>query len=123
MSTQTVANDFVKLCSAGKFMDAMSFYSPNIVSVEAFASPGQLSEAKGWEAVKAKVESWNADHEVHSVRVEGPVISDSHFAVTFKMDLTNKPQNKRTKTEVIVVYQVANDKIVHEGFFYNLAQP
>ncbi len=118
MSTQKVATELVKLCSAGKFMDAMSLYSPDIVSVESFAPPGQSPEAKGLAAVQAKAESWNANNEVHAVKVEGPLISDSHFAVTFKMDFTNKPQNKRQKMEEIAVYQVANDKIVHEEFFY-----
>lgn len=118
MSTQKVANDLVKLCSAGKFMDAISLYSPDVVSVEAFAPPGQSREAKGLAAVKAKAESWNANHEVHSVKVEGPLVSDSHFAVTFKMDFTTKPDNKRTKMEEIAVYKVAGDKIVHEEFFY-----
>jgi len=69
--------------------------------------------------VKAKAESWNANHEVHSVKVEGPLISDSHFAVTFKMDFTTKPDNKRSKMEEIAVYKVAGDKIIHEEFFYN----
>jgi hypothetical protein len=86
--------------------------------VEAFAPQGQPHEVKGLAAVKAKAESWNANHEVHSVKVEGPLISDSHFAVAFKMDITMKAQNKRTTMEEIAVYQVANDKIVHEEFFY-----
>ena len=118
MSTQTVAKDLVRLCSAGKFMEAESLYSPDIVSVEPFAPPGQSREAKGLAAVKAKEQSWNSEHEVHSVKVEGPLISDSHFAVTFKMDITIKPQNKRTQMEELAVYRVANDKIVHEEFFY-----
>lgn len=120
MSTQEVANNLVKLCSAGKFMEAMSLYSPDIVSVEAFAPPGQSREMKGLAAVKAKAESWNANHEVHSVQVEGPLVADAHFAVTFKMDLTIKSQNKRVKMEEIAVYKVDGDKIVHEEFFYNV---
>lgn len=120
MSTQKVANDLVRLCSAGKFVEAESLYSPDIVSVEPFAPPGQSREAKGLTAVKAKEQAWNAAHEVHSVKVEGPLISDSHFAVTFKMDITLKPQNKRMQMEEIGVYQVANDKIVKEEFFYKM---
>lgn len=118
MSTQKVANELVKLCSAGKFSEAESLYSPNIVSVEPSAPPGQAREVRGIAAVKAKEHAWNASHEVHSCKVEGPLISDSHFAVTFKMDLTAKPQNKRIQMDEIAVYQVAGDKIVHEEFFY-----
>jgi len=48
MSTQTVANNLVKMCSAGKFMDAMSLYSPDIVSVEPFAPPDNRVKQRGW---------------------------------------------------------------------------
>lgn len=119
MSTQKVASELVKLCSAGKFTEATALYSPDIISVEPFAPPGQQREARGIVAVKAKDEAWNRDHEVHSVKVEGPLISDSHFAITFKMDFTDKPHNKRMKMEEIAIYQVAGDKIVHEEFFYS----
>ena len=120
MSTQKVADELVKLCSAGKFMEAMALYSPEIVSVEAGAPPGQSPEAKGIEAVKAKAQWWNANHEVHSVKVEGPLVAGSHFAVTFKMDVTFKPESKRMQMEEIAVYKVADGKIVHERFFYNM---
>jgi hypothetical protein len=119
MSIQKVASELVKLCSAGKLHEAMALYSPDIVSVEPIAPPGQSREAKGIAAVKAKDEAWSKDHEVHSVKVEGPLISDSHFAVTFKMDFTDKPHNKRMTMEELAVYQVAGDKIVHEEFFYS----
>jgi hypothetical protein len=121
MSTQKVADELVKLCSAGKFMEAMALYGPDIVSVEAAAPPGQSREAKGLDAVKAKAEWWNANHEVHSAKVEGPLVAGSHFAVTFKMDVTFKPQNKRSQMEEIAIYQVADGKIVREEFFYNFA--
>ena len=119
MSTEKVANELVKLCSAGQLSNARTtLYAPDIVSVEPIAPPGQSREAKGISAVKAKEEAWNANHEVHSIKVEGPLVSDSHFAVTFKMDIPDKQQKRRIKMEELAVYQVANDKIVHEEFFY-----
>jgi hypothetical protein len=38
--------------------------------------------------------------------------------VTFKMDVTFKPQSKRFQMEEIGVYKVKDGKIVYEEFFY-----
>ena len=121
MSTQEVADALVKYCSEGKFLEATdALYSPDIVSVEAAAPPGQSPESKGIEAVKQKGEWWAANHEVHSSTVEGPLVADSHFAVTFKLDVTFKPEKRRFTMEEIAVYKVRDGKIVHEQFFYNM---
>jgi ketosteroid isomerase-like protein len=121
MTTQQVADTLVKLCSQGKFDEATkSLYSPDIVSMEAGAPPGQSREVKGLAAVLAKGEWWTANHEVHSTTVEGPLVAGSHFAVTFKMDVTFKPQDKRFHMEEIAVYKVADGKVVYEEFFYHM---
>jgi hypothetical protein len=121
MSTKEVAEKLVKLCSEGKFEEATkTLYSPDIVSVEAAAPPGGSRETKGIEGVMAKGEWWAANHEVHSSRVAGPLVTASHFAVTFKMDITFKPQSKRFEMEEIAIYKVADGKIVYEEFFYNM---
>jgi hypothetical protein len=121
MSTQGVADTVVKLCSQGKFGEATeAVYSPDIVSVEAGAPPGQTRESKGIEAIRAKGEWWNANHEVHSVKVEGPLVAGSHFAVTFKMDVTFKPESRRFMMEEVALYKVVDGKIVYEEFFYNM---
>jgi hypothetical protein len=121
MTTHEVAASLVKLCSQGKFEDAMkTLYSPDIVSMEAGAPPGASREAKGLAAVIAKGEWWSANHEVHSTTVEGPLVAGSHFAVTFKMDITFKPQSRRFTMEEVAVYKVVDGKIVYEEFFYNM---
>lgn len=121
MTTQEVADRLVKLCSEGKFMEAgAELYSPEIVSVEAGAPPGESRESKGIEAVKAKGEWWTANHEVHSTVVEGPLVAGSQFAVTFKMDATFKPEGRRFRMEEIGVYKVKDGKIVYEEFFYSM---
>ena len=121
MTTKEVADGLVKLCSQGKFDDAVkAFYSPEIVSVEAGAPPGQSREAKGLPAVVAKSEWWAANHEVHSAKVEGPLVAGSHFAVVFKLDVTFKPESKRFQMEEVAVYKVADGKVVYEEFFYNM---
>lgn len=70
--------------------------------------------------MKAKSESWTANHEVHSFTVEGPLVAGSHLAVVFKMDVTFKPQSRRFQMEEVAVYKVADGKIVYEEFFYSL---
>jgi ketosteroid isomerase-like protein len=119
MTTQEVADSLVKSCAEGKFQEATeNLYSPDIVSMEAGAPPGGSRESKGIEAVRGKGEWWNANHAVHSVTVDGPIVAGSHFAVTFKMDVTFKPQNKRFTMEEVALYKVDNGKIVYEEFFY-----
>jgi len=121
MTTKEVADTLVKLCSQGKFDEATkTLYSDDIVSMEAGAPPGQSREAKGIAAVKAKGEWWVANHEVHSATVEGPLVAGAHFAVTFKLDVTFKPQSKRFTMEEVAVYKVAGGKIVYEEFFYTM---
>lgn len=121
MSTQEIANTLVKLCSEGKFHEATkTLYSPDIVSMEASAPPGGSRESKGLDAVMAKGEWWTNNHEVHSAKVEGPLIAGSHFTVTFKLDVTFKPQSKRFVMEEVAVYKVTGGKIVYEEFFYDV---
>jgi hypothetical protein len=119
MTTPEVADKLVKLCSEGKFEEAMkSLYSPDIVSMEPGAPPGQSREAKGIAAVAAKGQWWAENHEVHSSTVHGPLVAGSHFAVTFKLDVTFKPEKRRFTMEEVAVYKVVNGKIVYEEFFY-----
>jgi hypothetical protein len=121
MTTQEIANTLVKLCSAGKFHEATTdLYSPDIVSMEAGAPPGGSRESKGLDAVRAKGEWWTANHDVHSVIVEGPLVAGPYFTVAFKMDVTFKPQGKRFTMEEIAVYKVVDGKIVYEEFFYSM---
>lgn len=121
MTTQEVAQRLVQLCSQGKFREATDeLYSPDIVSVEAGAPAGQSRESKGLDAVREKGDWWVANHEVHSATVEGPLVAGSHFAVTFKMDVTFKPQNRRFTMEEIGLYKVSDGKVVYEEFFYNM---
>ena len=58
MTTKEVADKVVHLCSQGKFDEAMSLYSPDIVSLEPSAPPGQSRESKGIAAVQGKADWW-----------------------------------------------------------------
>src|SRR5258708_6252734 len=118
MTTQEVADKLVNFCSQGKFHEAMELYSPDIVSMEAGAPPGQSRESKGLDAVKAKGEWWTANHDVHSSTVEGPLVAGPYFTVTFKLDVTFKPKAQRFTMEEVAVYKVVDGKVVYEEFFY-----
>jgi ketosteroid isomerase-like protein len=121
MNTQEVADKLVELCSEGKFDEAVkALYSPDIVSVEAFAPSGKSRETKGFAAVQAKGEWWVNNHEVHSSTVEGPLVAGSHFSVVFKFDVTFKPEKKRFQMEEVAIYKVGDGKIVREEFFYDM---
>ncbi len=121
MTTKEVAEKLVQLCSQGKLGEAMTeLYSPEIVSMEAGAPPGQSRESKGIAAVQAKGEWWSANHEVHSFRVEGPLVAGAFFSVVFKMDVTFKAQSRRFQMDEVAVYKVVDGKIVYEEFFYSM---
>ena len=121
MTTQEIATTLVQLCSQGKFQEAgEKLYSPDIVSVEPSAPPGQSRESNGIAAVRAKGEWWIANHEMHSTSVEGPLVAGPYFSVKFTMDVTFKAQNRRFTMEEIGLYKVADGKIVHEEFFYSM---
>jgi hypothetical protein len=121
MTTQEVADKLVKLCKEGKFSEAVAtLYADDIVSMEAGAPPGGSRESKGLDAVKAKGQWWEDNHEVHSASVEGPLVAGSHFATTFKLDVTFKPEKKRFTMEEVAVYKVKDGKVVYEEFFYNM---
>jgi hypothetical protein len=120
-TTQAVADELVAQCRQGKFREAIqNLYSKDVTSLEAAAPPGGSRETNGLEGVLQKAEWWEANHEVHSSVVEGPLVAGSHFAVTFKLDVTFKPKNQRFLLEEIAVYQVKDGKVVAEQFFYSM---
>jgi hypothetical protein len=119
MSTMEVATKLVNLCRQGKDLEAQqTLYAPDAVSVEAMDMPGTGREIKGLAAMKAKLEWWYANHEIHSASVTGPWPNGDHFIVGFKMDITDKPTGNRMQMEEAALYTVKDDKIVREEFFY-----
>jgi hypothetical protein len=121
MTTSEIAAELVKLASQGKFREATDkLYSPDILSVEAGAPEGMSRETKGIEGVHAKADWWVSNHEVHSIKVEGPLTAGPHFALVYKLDATFKPKGNRFQMEEIGLYEVANGKIVREEYFYKM---
>ncbi len=121
MNTMEIANKLVELCRQGKNDDALkTLYSPEAVSVEAFAPPGAgAQEAKGIEAIRGKGNWWRDNHEVHSASVTGPWPHGNRFIVGFQFEVTNKPSGRRMKMDEAALYTIENGKIVREEFFYS----
>lgn len=121
MTTQEIGQKLVDLCKAGKNMDAIhQLYAQDIVSVEAGAPPGQSPESKGLSACIEKGKQWEAAHEVHGAKVEGPFPNGDRFAVIFDYDITRRADKQRFHMKEVALYQVKNDKIVREDFFYSM---
>jgi hypothetical protein len=119
MTTLEIGKKLVELCSQGQNQNAVeALYSPDIVSIEAGAPPGQNRETKGIQGVIGKGKWWADNHTIHSAKTDGPYPHDDRFAVKFEYDVTFKPENRRFTLSEIALYTVKNDKIVKEEFFY-----
>jgi hypothetical protein len=120
-STEEIARFLVTECRKQNFKGVMEkFYGNNIVSVEAMEMPGCPMIKEGIEAVTKASQEWEANNQVHSIEVGEPIISENHFAVTMKLDVTSKMMgNQRMMMEEIAVYEVKAGKIVRQQFFYN----
>ena len=117
MDTHQLATDFTNMLKAHHFDEASAKYHADTVSSYE-AMEGPMAALHGKEAVKKKVEWWNANHEVHSAKVEGPYVNGDQFLVRFTMDVTSKENGKRMNLDEMGLYQAANGKIVSERFFY-----
>jgi hypothetical protein len=115
MSTKDLAKAFTDMCKAGKFDEAgKRFWSDGIVSIEPMT--GDMARLEGRKAVEGKGKWWYENHEVHSVKVEGPFVNGDEFTVRFEMDFTPKGQSRITMTE-LALYKVKDGKVVEEKFY------
>lgn len=120
-SVSEIANDLVQHCSRGDFSSVLDkHYSDDIVSIEPVDGPGMPARQQGIAAIRAKNQWWVENHDVHSVSVEGPFVSEEQFAVRFRFDVTFKPTGKRMQMMEMALYTVKDGKIAQEEFFYNL---
>lgn len=118
MSTEKVANRLVELCRAGQNMQAVDeLYDESIVSIE--RDNASNPRVVGKQNVIKKSEQWYAMvDEFHSGVISDPLIAGNHFTVTMNMEVSFKEQG-RMQIQEVCVYEVANNKIVREDFFYN----
>jgi SnoaL-like domain len=117
MTAKPIAEAFAALLKAGDHNGAAArFNAPTIVSCEAMEGP--MARCEGAAAVKAKSDWWYANHEVHSVISEGPLMNGNLFLMKFTMDVTTKASGQRETMEEWGLYTVEGDKIIEERFFY-----
>jgi hypothetical protein len=120
-TTLEIAKKYVDFCKANEHHKLVeTLFSPDIVSVEAGAPPGQSAEVKGIPAVLEKGKKWMESHEIHSAKCEGPWPHGHQFIVRFTYDVTNKPSGQRFTMDEAALFTVKGDKIVKEEFFYSM---
>lgn len=118
-TTSEIGDKYVSFCKQGQFEACLrELYSKDAVSVEAWTPPGIDRTATGLAAIVAKSEAWARDNEIHAIEVGGPYPLDQRFAVHFRFDVTNTPNNRRISMEEVALFTVEDGKIVREEFFY-----
>jgi len=119
MSTQKVANRLVEMCRQGQNLEAINeLYADNVVSKEMPGMPGEVTS--GIKSVFKKSEDWLANvQEMHSGSVSEPQVAGNHFSCTMDFDVTFKDRGRQQMQEVCV-FEVKDDKIVNEQFFYSM---
>ena len=120
MSTESIANQYVNWSREGMNFEIIDgLYADNIVSQEMPNWPGQ-TVTEGIKAVMEKNENWMANvEEFHSSTVSDPIVAGNHFTVRMDFDVTFKDQG-RIQMEEVAVFEVKDDKIVREQFFYDM---
>ena len=117
MSTESVANELIRMCREGKNMEAVEqLYAEDVVSTEIPSAPNP--QVKGKDAVRQKSIAWyNMVEETHGGEISDPIIAGEYFSCTMKFDVTFK-ESGRTQMEEVCVFRVVDDKIASEQFFY-----
>lgn len=116
MNTQEIAKPFTDLCRSGKFEEAgKKFWSDDVVSLEPMT--GDMARLQGRKAVEGKGKWWSDNHDVHSVKVEGPFVNGDEFTLRYEMDVTPKGKSRTVMTE-LALYKVKDGKIVEEKFYF-----
>jgi ketosteroid isomerase-like protein len=117
MTTQEIADDLAAMCRRGEFRESgEKYWADEVLSVEPF---GDMAEVRGIDGARGKGDWWEANHEVHDIKVDGPWVNGDHFTVRYAMDVTSKADGRRTQMDEIALYTLKGGKIVEERFFYS----
>ncbi|WP_282088067.1 SnoaL-like domain-containing protein [Aquimarina algiphila] len=116
--TITIANQLVDLLKEKKFLEAQEqLFALEAVNIE----PEQYQERSviGLKAIIQKektflsnIKQWNR------FEVSKPLVSSNHFSIRMITDVT-LVNNTDVCIDEIIVYEVANGKIIKEQFFYH----
>jgi len=120
MTTADIATTLCRLCEDGRNMEALeTLYGEEVVSVEAFGSPGFEREVRGKGPVRDKNEAWGAMHQIEQSTVTGPFLHGDHrFAVVFRFAGRNRQSGQPFDMTEVAVYTVEDGKISREEFYY-----
>jgi len=117
MNTEEVAKKVVEFVRRQAWHEAVdALYDKDIVSVEARTQDGSSPETRGIDGVRAKVDWWLQNMEVHSFTANGPFVAHDRFVVQYDADVTDKNSKKRMQLSEVGVYTVKDGKIVREEF-------
>jgi hypothetical protein len=115
-----VAQSVVALLRAGGASEVEAKWLAS--GIESVEGVGASMAWKGKKAVQKKYRDWEADHEIHTMTVDGPWVGATGFAVRYAIDVTQKSTGQRSQMEEIAVYTVKNGKIVREEFHFRLPE-
>ena len=94
-------------------------YADDVVSIEAEAPSDGERQAQGKAVVRARHEAWLQRVDIHDAVIEGPYLhGDDRFAVRMRFDVTRRKDERRLILDEVALYQVRDDRIVREEFFY-----
>ncbi|WP_430966994.1 SnoaL-like domain-containing protein [Spongiimicrobium sp. 2-473A-2-J] len=117
MTNQEVANRLVVLLREGKFNDVYDeLFHPDAHHIE--PQSHYFADVKGVEAIKAK-DAAMGEHlaGVEFMDIGNAVVASKHIAIPYKLT-ANLKDGKQMMLDEIIVYEVADGKILSEQFFY-----
>lgn len=121
MSIIDLANTYIDHLKAGtslEFVDA--HYSEEVVSIEANAMPGTERITKGIDAIRGKIQWFNANFKVEGIEVAGPwPHGDEKYAVRMTFDLKHRESGTQSTLDEVAVFSVKDNKVVKEEFFFS----
>jgi len=123
MTTHEVGREMVQLCSTGRSLDAFdSLYSKEVVSIQSDGTDGPAPYTKGLEDVRGLSVSWFESYDLHSEKATGPFLGprDDQFIALIEIDASSKETGERSQSSLVVLYTVADGKIVREELFSHM---
>jgi hypothetical protein len=119
MDTKDVAQKWAKMCREGNYLDCINaLYADDVTSREMPGMPVPL--IKGKKNVWNKSKQWLDTVEAfHSTEISDPLVADTHFTSKLSFDITIKDKGRKQMEEV-AVFEVKDNKIVNEQFFYSI---
>ncbi len=121
MTTQEIAKRYYELACQGKWTEIQNeLHHDSVICQEPehAALRGVPVLTKGKEAVKTKsIANREMIETIHTQYCSEPLVGASFFSLALKRDVTFKTK-QRMQAEEICVFQVMEDKIISEQFFY-----